>query len=972
MGSYDVFLSYAGRDEPQARAIRAGLARYTKPWYRREALRVFLARDVLVPGSGLWPALEGALRRSRWLVLVASPEAAHSTWVQQEVGWWRTQHSDERGHVTRLVIVRTHGTIAWEGEDFDWATTDALPREALTAAFPTNPLRAELPRRPAAATPYPVLVPAALGGVLAHRRSGKSDSEAVGVLRACLVDIAATVHDRDKEALAGEHHRAHRRTMRSVALAAVLVLALSAAVTVVARQWTVEQRMAAAAELVARADVARSADPALALRLGIAADELFPSSRTRAGLTRTLSATRYRGALDGASPTLAPAGPPRAATLGPRSVMIWDVTDPARPGHVADLPVPEGRFARGAAFSPRGTLLAVGDDTGAVWLWDLTGDPVPRGLVATHRLQSPGSIVPATVAQAFTPDGSHLVVSTGDPVPSLWDVTRPDDPRQVATLESLADVAAVAISPDGRTLALGDTSGRTGLWDLSVPSAPTPLPWAATGTGAVTGLAFSAGGLLGVSGPDHAAQVWALPLQSSPRLLATLTNPGGMTSIAFSPTRPLLVTASRDSGLDVWDVSDPTRPRRSGLTIPVGASTVAVGGDGLLFATDGSRGSTTLWTAEDTREPHVWGPPLENGDRALAAVALEPFGRLAAVSTAPRSAGLLDLTDPAHPRPTGTPLAGAGDTVLDLAYATHRPLVAVAASATTLWDTTDPASPRPVATVPPLVDAGFVVGPATVQFSSDDQHLGVVYDNGTAQLWDVRIPDAPAAVGPPLTAPSTGAARSTVSELAFSPDGRTLAIGSHGGTVQLWDATDPAAPAPVGDPMAGGPPEGGVVVSLAFAPDASLLATGFADRTVILWDVTEPAEPVRVGPPLDATAAAESADVAFAPHTDLMVTSDRNGDVVVRDVSDPQEPAALGSPLGDGELLAGSFAVSEDGRRLVVGGWSARIAVVDLGALADLRDDARRQACSRAGRGLDVDEWHRYLPDFSYRATCPR
>jgi hypothetical protein len=86
---YDAFISYAREDEAQARALQLGLQRFAKPWYRLQALRVFRDRSVLSAGPGVWSALRSRLETSRWLVLLASPTAASSGWVEREVTWWR-------------------------------------------------------------------------------------------------------------------------------------------------------------------------------------------------------------------------------------------------------------------------------------------------------------------------------------------------------------------------------------------------------------------------------------------------------------------------------------------------------------------------------------------------------------------------------------------------------------------------------------------------------------------------------------------------------------------------------------------------------------------------------------------------------------------------------------------------------------------------------------------------------------------
>ena len=97
--------------------------------------------------------------------------------------------------------------------------------------------------------------------------------------------------------------------------------------------------------------------------------------------------------------------------------------------------------------------------------------------------------------------------------------------------------------------------------------------------------------------------------------------------------------------------------------------------------------------------------------------------------------------------------------------------------------------------------------------------------------------------------------------MAFSPDGRTLAAGSGDGTVWLWNLTDPARPARLGQPLTG--PDD-AVISVAFSPDGRTLAAGSGDGTVWLWNVTDPARPARLST-LSTGPRALSHSVAFSP-----------------------------------------------------------------------------------------------------------
>src|SRR5215467_3937905 len=86
---YDAFISYAHEaDAAFAPVVQRGLQHLAKPWNRRRGMEVFRDETSLAANPGLWPSIRAALDASRWFVLLASPEAAQSHWVGEEITHW--------------------------------------------------------------------------------------------------------------------------------------------------------------------------------------------------------------------------------------------------------------------------------------------------------------------------------------------------------------------------------------------------------------------------------------------------------------------------------------------------------------------------------------------------------------------------------------------------------------------------------------------------------------------------------------------------------------------------------------------------------------------------------------------------------------------------------------------------------------------------------------------------------------------
>ncbi|MEA2946277.1 MAG: hypothetical protein QOI40_1607 [Alphaproteobacteria bacterium] len=207
MSLYDAFISYShAKDKPIAAALQSVVQKLGKPWYRRRALRLFRDDTSLSATPHLWPTIEQALSQSRFLILLASPEAAASQWVNKEVAYWLDHKS-----VETLLIAVTDGELAWDNAINDFAR------------------RADIPLPPALAgrlTSEPKWVD------LANYRDRASPRDARFTERAA--DFAAAIRGMPKEDLLSQELRQQHRALTLAWSAAASLLFLMG---VAAWQW---------------------------------------------------------------------------------------------------------------------------------------------------------------------------------------------------------------------------------------------------------------------------------------------------------------------------------------------------------------------------------------------------------------------------------------------------------------------------------------------------------------------------------------------------------------------------------------------------------------------------------------------------------------------------------------------------------------------------------------------------------------
>lgn len=200
---YDAFLSYSfGLDGKLAPALQNSIERYAKPWYKLRSLRIFRDTANLSVSPDLWIGIEDALRRSRYLILLASPAAAQSKWVRREIRYWLSKNA-----LSTILVVLTDGRVAWDEQvgDFDWQASDALPPE-LRGAFAQEPLYVDL------------------------RWARKADvhlSLSNPLFAQAILSLSARIHGKPMDELGGESVRNHRIVRRLAGGAASTIAGLA-------------------------------------------------------------------------------------------------------------------------------------------------------------------------------------------------------------------------------------------------------------------------------------------------------------------------------------------------------------------------------------------------------------------------------------------------------------------------------------------------------------------------------------------------------------------------------------------------------------------------------------------------------------------------------------------------------------------------------------------------------------------------
>ena len=939
---FDAFVSYShAADGRLAPAVQRGMQRLAKPWYTARALRVFRDETALSASPQLWSSICSALDASQWFVLLASPEAAASEWVNRELRHWLATKC-----VDRILVVVTDGSWRWDPAARE-LTGSAVP-DALRGAFDDEPRHVDLRW--------------ARGALELDLRHGR--------FRDVVAQLAAPVHGVAKDELESEDVRLHqraRRLARGATTLLVLLTVLSLALGVfawfqraqarheTARARREERAVQRGEQVILAHSLAGDASAALragrtdlGLLLAVEAERAAPSVESDGSLLSAIvdqpMLDRQLHGLTGTTTPLAFSSDGRwFAAVGDR-LRIWDLST-GRP-RLDQPPVSAGSFA------DHGRLF-VGSANSRLDVWDLA----TRRKI--HSLPIAGPNWSASDNAAVLAD-----YNTNGTI-EVWSLRTGKRTTVISTLpesgpQSWFAGSAVGVSEDGSTVAFVTktvSTSPTGQFDNGVSARGWRIATSrAIGPGC-SGLAAPSGSevaLVGLHlGTDDTTvrAVNADSFGSSAFLVTCHLDTGesgsrtyqprgkGFSSVAAASPDGRMMAMRDGSTIQLVKATDgsligsPERAPYGGWMIPL-TNTGVFSPDGRLFAASEFDGDVRIWRA-NARTPierTVWNPPdvADAFNTAHGHFVITGHGKVVDLETRQTVAQV----------PNFRPIGPSIDTWTAAAMSDDGRIIAtLTANQLTILDRKRHTTRTEDVNLACASVGGLAVSAtlAVVSCSTDSVIQAV---NFSIRRWQV---------GAPVKLPHRGRQVLAPGSLTFSPDGHVLAVYGSAGCcdgielVDIHDAQlDPRPPAAL---------ERGV--SGVFTPDSRSFILAHGDgRVVRLPILPGTGSTIDIAQP----GAGVQAIVAVSPDSHLLATANTDNSLALWDLATRQLVATIPGPdpEGSGPLTAYDESSLTIGRERI-----------DLspGTLEEV-------ACHIANRNLTRAESAQYLPGIRYHKTC--
>ncbi len=293
------------------------------------------------------------------------------------------------------------------------------------------------------------------------------------------------------------------------------------------------------------------------------------------------------------------------------------------------------------------------------------------------------------------------------------------------------------------------------------------------------------------------------------RCIQTLTGHTDLIySIAVSPDRKILASASADKTIKVWQLNTGQELHTLwGHTDAV--LSIAISPDGEILASGSADKTIKIWQLSTGRELRT----LRGHSSQVYSVAISPNGDILASGSEDKAIAIWQISTGRLLRTIGGWFSGHSDIVR--AVAIHPRGQSLASGSADkiikIWQLGTGKELRSF--------TGHTSWVRTVAFSPDGQILASGSSDKTIKIWQVST-------GWGLR--SLTGHTNWVRTVAFSPDGRILASGSDDKTLKIWQLD-------TGRELCTLRGHSGTVYSVAFSRDGEILASGSADKTLKIW-----------------------------------------------------------------------------------------------------------------------------------------
>jgi WD40 repeat protein len=576
-----------------------------------------------------------------------------------------------------------------------------------------------------------------------------------------------------------------------------------------------------------------------------------------------------------------------AASDGRGTLFVWDTASGKESQRIA---VPAKCYFMGRAFAPDGKTLALVSSEGWIALVDRTTGQVARKCVG-HK--------PRVRFVTFSADGLTLVSVGADQTVRLWDVMTGKQHRQFH-LGHKGPLGTVSFSADGRTLvSAGWGDGIIGVWDVGTGKQTRRLGMDKNNPH-LHGVALSGEGrTLAVAGGDKVVRLWEL---STGRALCSFQAAG---PVAFSPDGKILAANNPfRTTLYLWDAATGKLLNSSvGHTSPV--DMLAVSANGTRIASGSRDGAILLWQvvpAKHLRQfaghtDQITGLAFSQDGQVLASLSKDNTIRIWQVSAGQELGRLVCPPE---------------EVIASLALAPHGKTVAAGSTSGTVscWQVATGKKLHQFQAHPDRLDSDgepYTFAVSVLVFSPDGKLLATGMDeNETVRIFDAATGTRQRQLAVPLSAAKDNCSHKQAT-LAFSPDGKTLAVGSGHKMVRFWEV----ASGKVRHQLHGTNVAGSARYSfagsekwpytLAYSPSGKMVGSwGSQHDTVRVWDAATGKELAHLrGHRGDVTA------VAFLPNGRGLVSASVDTTILVwasKSWKQAEQPAV--KPLAASELQA--------------------------------------------------------------------